>query len=137
MLVTGPESSGTSLVANIFTEAGADVAHRSATYDDGWTTSLGVLARECDAVVAVFRDPFVTMQSQRAQGAAEPEEKLRRAYHRLFGALRGLDVPLYILTYEQLVLNKHSIKPILRALGLNAGIEIEHVRDENYKYYCG
>lgn len=70
VLVTGCESSGTSLTARILRQAGAEVMHRSATYDGKFPDlkSLGkALAKACDVVVVVFRDPFSALASQRAK----------------------------------------------------------------------
>lgn len=135
VLVTGCESSGTSLVARILRSAGANVMHRSATYDDEFP-DLKSLAVEYDVVVVVFRDPFSTMASQRAKGLSEVEamRKLRRGYDELFKAFYCVTRPLFCITYEQLVLDSDSVRPLLWLLGLDDDAVIEKVRDENAKY---
>jgi hypothetical protein len=136
VVVTGCESSGTSLVTRILRSAGAWVQHRSATYDGDWD-DLPALASQADAVVVVFRDPVVTMRSQIGQGLDEREalEKLRRGYRELAAVMGQLrTVPIYCITYEQLVLNPDSIRPLLALMGLDAGAAIEPVRNENSKY---
>lgn len=137
VLVTGCESSGTSLVSRILLRAGASIAHRSATYEQDWP-DLHALARECGAVVVIFRDPFSVMASQEEQGlvSLRAYHKLRRGYFEMFSALRGIESPLYVLTYEQLVLNPDSIRPLLSVLGLDEDVQIEEVRDENAKYFA-
>ena len=133
--VTGPESSGTSLVSRIFRNAGADVYHRSATYRTEWMM-LAPLADACDAMIVVFRDPIATMKSQQAEGLTqyEADSKLRSGYYEIACAIRLVSVPVYCITYEQLVLDRNSIRPLLALLGLDADADIEEVRNENMKY---
>jgi hypothetical protein len=132
VLVTGPESSGTSLVARILRSAGAEVCHRSATYDEDCPDMRRCAMHTCDAVVVIFRDPFATMKSQEWTGRAYA--KLQEGYHELFFALMDLPIPIYCITYEGLVLNKWSIANLLDALGLNTNIEYEEITDENGKH---
>lgn len=135
-LVTGPESSGTSLVSRILRRAGAEVCHRSATYGERWQ-SLRELADTCDVVVIVFRDPFSTMASQEAEGLdMKPAlDKLRRGYREIFGSLLGSTDRVFVVTYEQLVLDRASIVPLLSHLGLDVNAAVaEEVTNENTKY---
>lgn len=133
--VTGPESSGTSLVARILADAGAEVFHRSATFSDRWP-SLTKLADSCDAMIVVFRDPISTLESQRAQGLSHGDAsiKLVMGYYEIADAIKLVSVPTWCVTYEQLVLDPNSIRPLLRRLGLDADVDIEDITNENVKY---
>ncbi len=133
VLVTGPESSGTSLVSKILRQAGANVFHRSATYKGDWP-DLRSLALDCAYIVVVFRDPACTMKSQRDQGFLS-WDKLQLGYNELFRALADIRKVIFVVTYEQLVLNPRSIDFVLVAMGLNPSAVTEQVRDENAKYY--
>lgn len=135
VVVTGPESSGTSLVSRIFRAAGAEVFHRSATYRNNWP-NLVTLTDSCDAMIVVYRDPVATMKSQQAQGLTADEacSKLRDGYCVIAWTLRLVSVPVWCITYEQLVLDCNSIRPLLDELSLNADVDIEEVRNENAKY---
>jgi hypothetical protein len=136
VVVTGPESSGTSLVSRILRSAGAQVFHRSATYADDYA-DLPALCAGADAVVVVFRDPVATMLSQMRQGLSHDEaaQKLRAGYREIAAVLRDLhSVIIYCMTYEQLVLDADSIRPLLRLLSLHADVTIEPVLNENRKY---
>jgi hypothetical protein len=136
VVVTGPESSGTSLVSRILRGAGAQVFHRSATFTDDYA-DLPALCADADAVVIVYRDPVATMQSQMRQGLTEHQalQKLRHGYREIAAVMRDLhSVAIYCVTYEQLVLDPDSIRPLLTLLGLRADTPIEQVRDENRKY---
>lgn len=135
VVVTGPESSGTSLVSRILHDAGAQVFHRSATYREDWP-NLVQLADSCDAMIVVYRDPIATMKSQQAQGLLtdQARNKLRDGYYQISWAVRLVSVPIWCITYEQLVLDSNSIRPLLELLGLNADVHIEEVRNENAKY---
>lgn len=135
VVVTGPESSGTSLVSRIFRSAGADVYHRSATYRDEWMM-LVPLADACDAMIVVYRDPIATMKSQQAEGLSyhDAQAKLRAGYLEIACAIRLVTVPVWCVTYEQLVLDSNSIRPLLANLELDSNVDIEQVRNENTKY---
>lgn len=135
VVVTGPESSGTSLVSRIFRDAGAQVFHRSATYGDQWQ-SLVELADSCDAMVVVYRDPIATGRSQQAQGLTpfQAGVKLGDGYYNIACAIRLVSVPVVCITYEQLVLDSNSIRPLLVVMGLDADVQIEEVTNENAKY---
>jgi hypothetical protein len=135
VVVTGPESSGTSLVSRIVRDAGAQVFHRSATYDEDWP-SLVQLADSCDAMIVVYRDPIATMKSQQAQGLItdQARRKLRDGYYQISWAVRLVSVPIWCITYEQLVLDPNSIRPLLDLMGLDSNIHIEEVSNENAKY---
>lgn len=132
VLVTGPESSGTTLTSRIFVQAGAEVVHRSATWNRRYP-DLRIAAKECDAVIIVFRDPFATMQSQAWTERAY--EKLQEGYECIFVALTYYSKPRFVITYEQLVLEPLSIVPILEVLGLDPTRITEEIRNENKKYY--
>lgn len=134
VLVTGPESSGTTLLARIFELAGADkVYHRSATYAGDYPAMRPLANHECDAVMVIFRNPMVTMASQ--HWAADPAQKLQRGYHEIFRALADIDTPVFVVSYEQIIWRPQSLGPLLYTLGLNPDAihEIE-IRDENAKY---
>lgn len=135
VVVTGPESSGTSLVSRILRDAGAKVFHRSATYRNDWP-NLVTLADSCGAMIVVYRDPIATMKSQQTQGLTADEAwiKLRDGYCVIAWTLRLISVPVWCITYEQLVLDPNSIRPLLEWLGLNTDVAIEDVRNENAKY---
>lgn len=135
IVVTGPESSGTSLVSRILRDAGAEVFHRSATFRDDWV-NLTALADKCDTMIVVYRDPMATMKSQEAEGLLPFQAyiKLRSGYLEIAYATRLVTVPVWCITYEQLVLDSNSIRPLLAYLGLNADVDIEEVRNENAKY---
>jgi len=132
LLVTGPESSGTSLVTRMLRAAGGVVAHRSATYPDDWA-DLPALAADCEAVIMVYRDPFATMASQIAGGLSPNEawRKLQDGYRQLAAIAHRR---VYCLTYEQLVLEPESIRPLLTDLGLDAAVVLEPVTNENVKH---
>lgn len=136
VLVTGPESSGTSLVSRIFRSAGADVVHQSATYDDG-TGSLIAKARTCDWIVVVVRDPYATSRSQRQACGLTPQAaafKLGDGYYQIANLIARTMLPVVFITYEQLVLDVESIRPTLHALDLKQPDTLEPVRNENVKY---
>jgi hypothetical protein len=97
---------------------------------------LAPLADACDAMIVVFRDPIATMKSQQAEGLTqyEADSKLRSGYYEIACAIRLVSVPVYCITYEQLVLDRNSIRPLLALLGLDADADIEEVRNENMKY---
>lgn len=132
VLITGPESSGTSVIARIFVQSGADVIHRSATWDRKHP-NLREASQECDAVIIVFRDPYATMQSQAWTKRAY--EKLQEGYESIFNALNHYSKPRFVVTYEHLVINPRSINPVLLALGLKPQLVTEIIRNENDKYY--
>lgn len=137
ILVTGPESSGTTLLSRIFEVAGADkVYHRSATYAGDYPAMRPLANHECDAVIVIFRNPVVTMWSQ--NWAADPYRKLQQGYHEIFRALADIDTPIYVVSYEQIIWRPQSLQPLLHNLGLDpdATYEVE-IRDENAKYFAG
>ena len=135
VLVTGPESSGTSLVSRIFRAAGAQVEHRSATFKDD-QPNIVLVADSCDVVIVVYRNPMATMKSQMAQGLsiADARRKLVDGYHEIARMFTYATVPFWCVTYESLVLDPDSIRPLLALLHLSHDIDIEPVRDENAKY---
>jgi hypothetical protein len=136
VVVTGPESSGTSLVSRILRSAGAQVHHRSATFADDYP-DLPAVCADADAVVIVFRDPIATMGSQMNSGLTEHKaaQKLRHGYRELAAVMGELhSVAIYCMTYEQLVLDPNSIRPLLGLLGLRSDGPIEPVNNENRKY---
>lgn len=133
VLVTGPESSGTSLVSRIFRQAGASVIHRSATYAEEYASLRATARQECDAIAVVFRDPYATMASQMWTGRAY--DKLQQGYREIFFALDGLSVPMWVITYESLLLNPQSINPLLSVWGLNPTLVTEQITNENEKHY--
>jgi hypothetical protein len=97
---------------------------------------LAPLADACDVMIVVYRDPVATMKSQQAEGLSryEAEAKLRSGYYEIACAIRLVSVPVYCLTYEQLVLDPDSIRPLLALLNLDADADIEEVINENVKY---
>lgn len=135
VVVTGPESSGTSLVSRIFRAAGAEVFHRSATYGNDYP-NLVALADSCDAMIVVYRNPISTMKSQEADGLTSNKAriKLYDGYYQIARAITLVSVPVWCITYEQLILDPNSIRSLLALLGLNADVDIEDVRNENAKY---
>jgi hypothetical protein len=133
--VTGPESSGTSLVSRIFRDAGAEVFHRSATFHDDWM-DLVPLVDSCAAMIVVYRDPVATIKSQVAQGLTygQARVKLQCGYYEIACAIRLVSVPVWCITYEALVLDRSSIRPLLALLGLDGSMPIEEIRNENIKH---
>lgn len=132
LVVTGPESSGTSMVSRIFRQAGAEVVHRSATYNKDHSDLRSLIRDWCDATIVVFRDPFATMASQRWTG--RPFAKLQYGYRELFYALADAPVSVFVINYEQLILDQKSINPLLEHLRLNPSLVTEDIRNENDKY---
>lgn len=132
VLVTGPESSGTSLVSRIFRAAGAEVSHRSATYTNDWP-DLPALAAECHETVVVYRDPVATLRSGVRQGlsGAEAYIRLREGYCNIAELLSLPNLEVWCVTYEQLVLDPNSIRPLLWLFGLNGDAEIEPITNQN------
>lgn len=130
--MTGPESSGTTMLSRMLRQAGAEVAHRSATWGEEYR-DFKAIAHECDATIIIFRDPICTMSSQ--AWARDPYGKLQDGYDEIFEALWGYEKPRYVITYEQLVLNPASLNPILEHLGLDPDLVEEEVRNENAKYW--
>jgi len=120
------------MVSRIVRQAGADVAHRSATWEGDYPF-LSKIAQQCDRVLVVFRDPYAILQSQ--DFARDPHGKLMAGYQALFWMLCHTHTPLYVITYEQLILNPDSLDWILRRWGLNPDAVSEEIRDENAKYY--
>jgi len=135
VLVTGPESSGTSLVSRIFRAAGADVAHRSATYRNDWA-DLPALAAACDETVVVYRDPMATLRSGVRQGLyyADALDRLHDGYRNIADLFTLRRVRVWCVTYEQLVLDQDSIRPLLYILGLDGGVEFELVTNQNAQH---
>jgi hypothetical protein len=120
------------LVSRIFQQAGASTVHRSATYAEDYPSLRLTAVFECDAIVVVFRDPYSTMSSQRWSGRAY--EKLMEGYQEIFYSLTDINKPMWVLTYEQLVLNPASINPLLKAWGLDPSLVTEEITNQNTKH---
>jgi hypothetical protein len=87
-------------------------------------------------MIVVYRDPVATMKSQQTQGLTREQArvKLQCGYYEIACAIRLVSVPVWCITYEALVLDRNSIRPLLALLNLNASIDIEKVTNENAKY---
>lgn len=102
VLVTGPEASGTRLLARLVTNLDVNVVHKSIPHGPDWPD---VNALDCSHAVFIVRDWHATLQSQEAIGhlkywpGYDPEERLRRSIISMF-RFWG---PWTYVTYEGLV----------------------------------
>lgn len=138
VLVTGPESSGTKLVAQLMTMAGADVLHFTPRGLRGDVFLDGV---DFDAVVVVVRDGYATEQSMvqnsHAKDLQEAKYMLFDAMQQIYGALEHTEVECHQITYESVLLNNGAVQRLAEVLGLMPDFTYDKIRDANAKYFGG
>jgi hypothetical protein len=140
VLVTGPESSGTRLVASMLVRAGASVEHHTPRPCIG---KRAYLTDTYDAVVLVVRNGYATKHSMvknhhATDGRNEDDLCLagRMIPEALLDILMSLDNPekLYLLTYESVVHND-ALYALCGDLGLSVDFECDPIGDANAKYF--
>lgn len=119
ILVTGPESSGGRLAAQLLAaDPGLDVAHFSAPHgpaggDRHWPDTRDYAGFAPERAVVTVRDRLPMVCSQLIHHlpgatAAVADANVDEAYRRTFRWLRARAVPLWLLDYEQLVAHPHD-----------------------------
>lgn len=102
ILVAGPESSGTRLLARLVANLGVEVLHKSMPHGPDWPD---VNALDCDRAVFILRDWHATLESQKNAGHLnywplhDPEDRLRTSIAKMF----VFEKPYVLVTYEGLV----------------------------------
>lgn len=148
ILVTGPESNGTKMVAGLLSRAGADVTHHSPMYSF-WDGKRQFKAWEYDAVVLVIRDGYCASRSLVENNhiplAGVHTERKGRQRARVMQAqsllliLSSLETfeDFYLVTYDDKPLKPERLQYLLDELGLSVDVNISDIGDANEKYYGG
>jgi hypothetical protein len=147
ILVTGPESSGTKMVAAILIKAGADVVHDTPRWciDDQFQDG-----ENYDYVVLVIRTGYCTARSmcdnQHAYDGSDSDNRrdLTLAYRMVPEALWSIlhfikdHTKVRVVTYEALVHETEgALGGLLDDLGLSKDFDFDPICDANAKYYGG
>jgi len=152
ILVTGPEASGTKMVARMLAEAGGTVLHKpmpmSTRYPD--LTDPSKLAHpdglwhdftsfEWDQAVVIIRHPAWTVAAQADIGHTRSIdhaiERTRQALVNIFAQLGPSGRPWWCVSYEGLE-KREAVAALCDLLGLD-GTVVTGYRDANAKWYGG
>lgn len=141
IVVTGPESSGTRLMARILETTEADVLHRTMPYkwDPHWPTEDDFGGFQPDVLLVMLRDEEITARSQLRRGHVP---SLRHAFENVDAGLRRLarwaavhGVMCLFVSYEKLVADPRSALTFLSSrLGIGYPNSSEAIVDGNAKY---
>lgn len=158
-IVIGAESSGTRMLTDILIRAGCiGESTHSQKWDfkkiSGspivWRRSVPYQQKEVDIkeminrlpnyeirILVIVRDYHSTIRSSVRRGHVNDLEtsvgRMRKAYCSIFSQLQYIDLPFYVVSYENLCLNNHFINVLLSEHNLNK-IKKYRVRNENSKY---
>lgn len=139
VLLAGPESSGTKMLAAILGQLGADVVHHSPNYWS-WDGYEPHRAKSFDAVVVLIRSGETTARSMLDSGHAANFHRARvmqaSALLAIFSTLHSF-ANVHIVTYESLVYEPGALILLARNIGLNPDLPHDEVRNANVKYYGG
>lgn len=142
VLCTGPESSGTKLVASLVRGAGAEVVHSSPSYRRK-QNKFPHFAQDFDAVIIVIRNWYTQNHSMVDNGHTTNHARARKlAFCGLSDILYGLsygDNPasVYLVTLESLIYEPESLRLLLKQLGLKENPKgcSGAIGNPNAKYY--
>lgn len=142
VLITGPESSGTKLVASLLRGAGAEVTHSSPNYrrEQG---KFPHKASDYDAVIIVIRNWYAQNHSMVDAGHTSNLSRARRLVYQglsdiLYGLSYGAEATgVYLITLESLIYEPDSLRQLLRQLGLKETSSAggHEIGNPNSKYY--
>lgn len=139
ILVTGPESSGTKMVAALLRQAGAKIVHSSPNYRY-YSGEPAHRSEGFDAVVLVMRDGYANVNSMIENGHAQAPGAARMMIVRgllwILSNLREWE-KVHVTTYEALTTRPGALAALCRELGLPEEFEHDEIGDGNAKYYGG
>lgn len=140
ILVAGPESSGTKMLAELLTRAGADVVHHSPNYRL-WNGDEFHRARDFDKVVIIVRNGFANAKSMVDNHHADSEDRGRVMQAQgLLSILSNLWAfsNVYFTTYEALVHEQpDSVYALIDQMELPLLPLNVSIGNGNAKYYGG
>lgn len=144
LLVCGPESSGTKMVASLLKQAGADVTHNSPNYRRE-EDSFPHTGENFDAVVIVVRNWLPNVESMIDAGHADSFSQGREmVINGLSDIIYGLKYSdlykrgkVYLVTYESIVHEPSSINFLCDELLLDFWKITDTIGNGNAKYYGG
>lgn len=140
ILVTGPESSGTKLTAQLLKAAGSEaveVVHYTPRPRRGDKFASGL---DFDWVVLVVRDTYSCarsmFQNYHAENPLQGEWMILEALYGILKHLAG-HRRVHIITYSSIIHKPGAIKALCRRLGLAEDFEMPQIGDGDAKYYGG
>ncbi len=139
ILVTGPESSGTKMVASLLRQAGADVTHSSPKYriEQGKDLYDG---SDFDATVLVIRNGYTNALSMVDNGhesnVSMAEWQIADDIYEILESLNSF-FNVHVVTYEAIVHEPKAIEVLCKTLGLDHTKITDTIGDGNAKYYGG
>ncbi len=137
ILVTGPESSGTKLVASLLRQAGADVTHSSPKYriEQGKDLYDGY---GFDATVLVIRNGYTNVLSMVDNGhesnVSMAEWQIADDIYEILESLSSF-FNVHVVTYEAIVHEPKAIEVLCETLGLDHTKITDTIGDGNSKWY--
>lgn len=145
ILVVGPESSGTKMLATILTKCGLNIQYRSMPHGRDWAFPHRFRAKE---VVVIIRNGQITKKSMLDGGRSTTwtvGRNMRQAIHylahkpRMLGGTYGDN--WHLITYESIIYEREdAIKLLLESLGITVKKETlfeacKDIRNANMKWY--
>lgn len=145
VVVTGPESSGTRLVAR-WLEQHPDLVARHWSMPSGerwmrhWPTEHDFEGEPADRVIFVMRNLEATIASQKGREMvtcrAEAEANITQAHLRTFTWAVSHGCPVYPLLYDEVIREPSLFDALFRWLGCEPLPPPEPITDENEKWLC-
>lgn len=141
ILVVGPESSGTRMLAAILGKTGHEIIHSSPAFrmfmDDGNGQPVKYF-NEYDKVVLIIRNGVWNEQSMQLRGRAvkEPRAQIAEDILDVLIDFRRWGVPVIIQTYESLVYEQDkALWELCNALGIDPPIKYDQIMNGNEKFW--